>query len=128
MTEHPSHDEYLASIRAQAVECARSVLAARMTLIEGVRRLVALLRELDDSVLKSVHTSLIAVDSETDHLPVGPAREVWAPAAVAEKNREVAEAEARHRVRVAEACRQILHHLELIDCIGLERYRDECDK
>jgi len=81
-----------------------------------------------DSVLKSVHTNLIAVDSETDHLPVRPVREVWAPAAVAEKNREVAEAEARHRVSVAEACRQILHHLDLIDCIGLERYRDESDK
>ncbi|BGE86725.1 hypothetical protein Ms3S1_31610 [Methylosinus sp. 3S-1] len=52
-----------------------------------------------------------AVDSETDALPMGPAREMWTPSALEREDHKIAEAEARFRDPVRIACQHVLQLL-----------------
>lgn len=50
----------------------------------------------------------VAIDSETDHLPVGTVRRDWAPEALEEKNREIREYEEASRHDAYYAARNLL--------------------
>lgn len=52
---------------------------------------------------------IIAIESETDDLPVGEVRKLWAEAALREKDAEIARAEARWRTQFLDAGKRILH-------------------
>ena len=49
----------------------------------------------------------VAVDSQSDHLPVGSVRDQWNAEALAEKDREISELEDLYRERVCDAARNI---------------------
>jgi hypothetical protein len=51
---------------------------------------------------------IIGLDSETDHLPVGEVRNLWAPAALKEKDVAIARAEESCRADFLETCRRIV--------------------
>ena len=51
---------------------------------------------------------IIGVESETDHLPVGEVRRLWAPCALKEKDVEIARAEELYRAGFLETCRKIV--------------------
>jgi hypothetical protein len=68
----------------RAKDVAQAVLDGRTTVLEGVRALVSLahtdaIAEVEDRKF------IIGIESETDHLPVGGVRELWAPHALKEK-------------------------------------------
>jgi hypothetical protein len=78
--------------RNAIVETARAMLAGRITFIEGARR-ISTLRfkadlEWDPDVLP-----FVAIDSETDALPVGDVQSHWNSEALAKLQPEVASAE-----------------------------------
>ena len=103
------HDDIdSATRRTEAAHAAHAILAGEVGLIEGVRHLTgighALVRDFWDDPDFSV---LGAVDSETDDLPVGQVREHWDPAALAVKDREIADYESTVRDAVLAACRSI---------------------
>jgi len=50
---------------------------------------------------------IIGIESETDHLPVGEVRRLWAPEALREKDLEIASAEAWWKAKFLEACKRI---------------------
>lgn len=50
----------------------------------------------------------VGIDSETDHLPLGAARDYWAKAALAAKDLEIEEAEAFYRESTLVACRRLV--------------------
>jgi hypothetical protein len=50
----------------------------------------------------------IAVDSETDHLPVGKLRQLWHPDFLDEKDAEIARCEQLWRDEVLAACERIV--------------------
>ncbi len=75
--------------------------------MEAVRQLVPLahtdaVAELED------RRSIIGLDSETDHLPVGEVRNLWAPDALKEKDVAIARAEESYRTDFLEICRRIV--------------------
>ncbi len=91
----------------RAKEIARAVLDGRTTVLEAARELVSLahseaVAELED------RRFIIAVASETDHLPVGEVRKLWASYALKEKDVEIARAEELYRADFLETCRRIL--------------------
>ncbi len=91
----------------RAKEIAQAVLDGRTTLLEAARELVSLahseaVAELED------RRFIIAVASETDHLPVGEVRKLWASYALKEKDVEIARAEELYRADFLETCRRIL--------------------
>lgn len=91
----------------RAREVAQAVLDGRITVLEAVRQLVSLahtdaVADLED------RRFIIAVESETDNLPVGEVRNLWAPDSLKEKDVEIARAEALYRAQLMEACRRIV--------------------
>ena len=97
----------------QAKEIAQAVLDGRTTVLEGVRALVSLAHT--DAVADVEEPRfIIAVESETDHLPVGEVRKLWALSALTEKDLEIARAEELYIADFLETCRRIVQ-TELVD-------------
>ena len=72
----------------RARDAAQAGLDGRTTVLEAVRQLVSLahtdaIAELED------RRFIIAVESETDHLPIGEVRKLWASDALKEKDLEL---------------------------------------
>jgi hypothetical protein len=90
----------------RARDVAQAVLDGRTTVLEAVRALVSLahtdaIADVEDRRL------IIAIESETDHLPVGVVRKLWAPDALKEKDVEIARAEELYRADFFVTCRRI---------------------
>jgi hypothetical protein len=101
ISRHASESEH-----QQARDVAESVLAGRTKVLEAIRAFVPLahtdaIADVEDRRL------IIGIDSQTDHLPVGEVRKLWAPSALKEKDVEISRAEELHRSDFLEACRRI---------------------
>ena len=104
--EHDDSDS--ATRRAEAAHAADAILEGEVGLIDGVRHLARIGHGLVRDFWGDPDFSLLgAVDSETDDLPVGQVRGPWDPAALAVKDREMADYESRVRDAVLAACRSI---------------------
>ena len=98
----------------RARDAAQAGLDGRTTVLEAVRQLVSLahtdaIAELED------RRFIIAVESETDHLPIGEVRKLWAPDALKEKDVEIARAEDFYRTDFLETCRRIVRGNRSVD-------------
>ena len=92
--------------RQRATEIAKAALVGQVSILQAVRELVSLAHT--DAVHdESDRRLIIGIDSETDHLPVGAVRKLWAPEALREKDVEIASAEARWKAKFLEACNRI---------------------
>lgn len=65
----------------------------------------------NDEVLDEILLIFVAVDSETDTLPLGNVRQHWNPVALEREDAKIAEAEAWCREMVADACRDLIKAL-----------------
>jgi hypothetical protein len=92
--------------RQRAREIAAAALAGRLTVLDAVRELFPL-SHTDAIVEEEDRTLIIAIDSETDDLPIGKVRELWAPDALEEKDIEIKRAEELYEERFLEACKRI---------------------
>lgn len=98
----------------RAREIAQEVLDGRTTVLERVRQLISLehsdaFTELED------RRFIIGVHSETDHLPIGEVRQLWAPDALKHKDVEIARAEELYRADFLETCRRIVKENHPVD-------------
>jgi hypothetical protein len=72
----------------RAKETAQAALDGRTTVLEAVRALVSLAHA--DAVADVEDRKfIIGIESETDHLPVGEVRKLWASSALKEKDVEI---------------------------------------
>ena len=95
--------------RSAAVEAAAAVIAGRLGVIEGCRRLASLSHDLvPDWRLDEDFVVFGAVDSETDSLPTGTARQHWESAALEREDEKIERAEAKYRDAVLSACTNVL--------------------
>jgi hypothetical protein len=97
----------LESERQRVREIAQEVLERRTTILEAVRKLYPLahtdaIANEDDRIL------VIAIESETDDLPIGEVRKLWAPYALEARNAEIARCEELWKPQFLEACKRIL--------------------
>jgi hypothetical protein len=74
----------IASARAKAAAIARSVVDGTTDILTGARRLVDLRGMVGVSPDDEDFLIFVAIDSETDGLPIGPVRDRWSAAALAE--------------------------------------------
>ncbi len=96
------------SPQKRVVEAASAILRGQLGIIEGSRLLCSLgfrvsLLDHDPDFLP-----FIAIDSETDHLPIGDVRHHWATDALANKDQEIQAAEAFHREDAIAGCERLL--------------------
>ena len=93
--------------RAELVTVATAMIRGEKDLLEGVREICSLRHAIGDSENRLFHP-IRAVDSETDHFPLGAVRGQWSPEQLyrldAEKERYLVEA----RADIVDACRAIV--------------------
>ena len=70
------------------VKIASAIIAGDIGIIEGARELALLGHEIADD-FDSDFMPFVAIDSETDHLPVGKVRKFWSPEALRDKDKEI---------------------------------------
>jgi hypothetical protein len=92
--------------RQHAREVAAEVLNGRTTIMEAVREL-APLAHTGGIADEAERRLIVGIDSETDHLPIGEVRKLWAPDALQEKDAEIARAEEWWKAEFLDACRRI---------------------
>ena len=101
------------SSRLAALEAADAVVSGRLGIIEGCRRLRELGLDLvPDARIDNDFVVFDAVDSETDALPIGSARQHWEPAALHREDEKIEHAEAKYRDEVVAACRNLINRFK----------------
>lgn len=94
----------------QIAAVAQEMLSGTVDLVGGSRRLLALYHRLEefDAENDQLFLPIVAFESETDVLPVGEARELWAPDALLSKEREFAPYLEKARPEILETCRALV--------------------
>ncbi len=98
--------------RQQVVQLAKAMLRGEVGVLQGCRMMLAYrfctgLDEFDEDLL-----TFVGVESQEDHLPIGPERQFWNPAALERVDGEIKEAERVHRPAVMLACESLIRRLE----------------
>ena len=108
MDESEGHVAYVARQRLEARRIAECALSGQLRPIEAARQLTSLGWLLVEDFWSDPDFSVLgALDSEADHLPVGEARQYWAPSALEMKDAEILRIENSAREEVLAACRSI---------------------
>lgn len=101
--------------RKNAIQIASQMLSGELGIIAGSRSIQEPLDALGLR-MKSEYTIFIAVDDDTDHLPIGEkARSLWHKDALPQKDVEIKELEDFYRKDVFKACRTLVDHLSAND-------------
>jgi hypothetical protein len=93
---------------------ARSILSGESGIAEGSRHLAAWRFDVG-AENDSDFIFFVGVDSETDHLPIGPVRQHWNPDALRVKDAELAAYEAKVQEKAFEVCRSLIHKYDIRD-------------
>lgn len=98
--------------RDAMVAVAEAMLRGEVGVLEGAQRMVAFgwgagLDANDPDLL-----TLVGIQSQEDHLPIGSVRQYWSPEALARMDEEIAEAETVHRSAALEACESIVRQFD----------------
>jgi len=99
--------ELLESKRNELVVVANSMLDERMNLIEGVRKICSLRFTVGDPE-NDVFMPIRAIDSETDHFPIGEIRSRCAPDYLQRMDAEMQDYLSDARPYILEACKEII--------------------
>ena len=103
-----SHEEYVYGQQQRVVQVAEQILNQEIGLIEGARLLSRLRGEVTESQFDPDFTLFVGIDSETDALPVGDERQLWADSVLLEKDKEIKRLEDFYRDNVVAACKVLI--------------------
>lgn len=103
--------EFRNAVRQKARDLIAAFLDRQRGAIETARNLIALRDDLGDECQASLGI-FIAIDSETDALPVGPERQHWNTEALLAKDAEIAAAEQHWNDAARRAAKDLLTLLE----------------
>jgi hypothetical protein len=112
------NEQYSAFIRGKVVAICEAILNEEIGVIAGSRRLNRLEVELLHNEVGWIQhdadfLTFVAIDSETDHLPVDSERQNWSIEALERKNEEMAKAEALYKDDAFAACRKLVERLDM---------------
>lgn len=99
----------------RALQIASSVFSGRLSAIEACWLLCPIVHEAPGMVTEADYKLIIAVESETDDLPIGRLRELWHPDVLREKDHEIARCEALWGKQIRAACERILLRVGMIN-------------
>jgi hypothetical protein len=101
---------YLDRPTSRALDVACNLVAEKMGVIEGCRELSSMRHAFGESLADDFRT-FVAIDSETDDLPVGTVRREWNPAALVRQDIRIAECEERYKSHAIEAAERLISRL-----------------
>jgi len=102
------NEEYFETLRSALVATATAVVEGKVGIVLGCRRLYSLKHSMQLDDFDEDFQIFLAVDSQTDHLPVDEERRNWGLDALRRKDIEIAEAEGFFRSEVVAACQKLL--------------------
>ena len=109
MTDHRmSHEEYVLSVRLEAVEIASGILSGDVPMLEGCHALAGLRWQVELDDRDPDFFTFAMISSEIDHLPVGSVRQHWAPDALNRLQPEIESAIAWATPQAIPACKSII--------------------
>jgi len=108
MMLHMSHEEYVQSVRYQAVEICLGILAGSANLLEGYHSLASLRREVEVDERDPDLLTFAAISAEVDALTVGEIRKHWAPEVLARVEPDIRSAIAWASPLALPACRSVV--------------------
>jgi hypothetical protein len=96
----------------KAINIAQSILDGNLDIINGSRQLLSLLDDLNiDRTACDGYMTIVGVDDQTDHLPVGKDRKHYAPKYLKELDEEIACCIKDFEQSTKKACRDIINFL-----------------
>ncbi len=101
------YPEYLAA-RATIAEAAAAVLDGRLGVLEGARVIAWHRLAVDPTQSDADLLGIAGVESQTDHLLLGPERWEWPPSMLEDKEAEIAREAASFRDDVLASCRALV--------------------
>jgi hypothetical protein len=107
MSDNMSREQYLDSVRRKVVETAQAMLGGETTYLSG-SRLLAALRHEAGMENDADFMIFVAIDSDTDHLPLGPVREFWDKFSLEKLQPEIDGAEAWARTHAEPSCAKLV--------------------
>jgi len=108
MIERMTHEEYVLSVRRQAVDIAAGVLAGEVPVLEGCHSLAALRWEVEVDERDPDFVTFAMISSEIDALPIGAVRSLWAPDALARLEPEIQSATSWATPQALPACQSVV--------------------
>lgn len=110
--------EETAFIRGKIVVICEAMLKEKIGVIAGSRILNRLEFELLHNEVGQFQRdedflTFVAIDSETDHLPVDFERKNWSAEALERKDKEIAEAEAFYKDDAFAACKKLIERFDI---------------
>ena len=106
------NEEYMAQKRSEVIHVSKDIIDKKISIIEGVRKLCALHHKISKDDFDTDFLIFAAIDSDTDHLPVGNVREHWSLNALEMKDKEICDVEDIYRDQVIEACKKLILRFE----------------
>jgi hypothetical protein len=103
-----SHEDYVHSQQAKVVDIASKMIDGQIGIIDGSRQLSRLRNSVSDLDFDEDFMVFVAIDSETDDLPVGSERQYWADSALAMKDQEIKDAELSFREQALTGCKRLI--------------------
>jgi hypothetical protein len=104
--------DYIAMCRSRIIEAAQQMLAGQIAYIEGTRLICSLLSDARLDRLEPPFVTFIAIDSETDYVPIGSVRDRWQAAAKERFAEQWTQAEAYAKRYGEPACSEAIDWLE----------------
>ena len=91
----------------------KRLLAGELGVVAAARQITSLASRLHgDDLVREMFGVFVAIDSESDHLPVGPERRHWAQDVLVSKDAEIERYEESCRQEAFEAARKIIKSYE----------------
>jgi hypothetical protein len=102
--------EYRTSVNNRLRGLAEQLIGGEIGVIAASRAMHSLQHVVEGTWpdMADVLLLFVAIDSETDALPIGSVREMWHPSTAELEDRKVAQVEGRWRQRANQACHRIL--------------------
>ena len=98
----------VAGNRQKVASIAQGMLDGQVGIIDGSRQLARLSHHIDVNEFDDDFRAFVGIDSETDDLLVGDARQHWAVDALEKKDAEIEAAEALYRYPALAACKRLV--------------------
>lgn len=111
-------EEYSAFLRGKIVGVCEAILKEEMGIIAGSRRLCSLEFEFGEGQPEWFQhdedfIAFVAINSETDHLPVDLERRNWSIEALQRKDEEIAKVEALYKEDAVAACKILIARFDM---------------
>ena len=113
MSEHITNQQYVAVVRKCVVETACSMLNGDVSFLDGTRTLVSLRHEAAVRDDDCDFMALVAIDSDTDDLPLGHVREHWSQESLEKLIPEIKKAEEWAKKFGSDACESLIRRFHV---------------